>query len=76
MARRKHRRRVLKERRSARISAPSDVPGAHLPTTLRSDDVQRLTYTRREAAGALGMSIRTLDRRVVPASATVKTEGG
>jgi len=55
---------------------PLEIPRQHLPTTRRSDEVQRLTYTRREAAEALGMSIRTLDRRVIPAITTVKTERG
>ena len=33
-------------------------------------------YTREQAAQALGVSLATLDRRVVPAIATVKTEWG
>jgi Recombinase len=47
-----------------------------MPTVRHTDEVRRLTYTRREAAQALGMSVRTLDRRVVPAIATIKTEWG
>lgn len=38
--------------------------------------VQRLAYTRRQAAEALGMSLSTLDRRVVPVIESVKTESG
>jgi Recombinase len=41
-----------------------------------SDRVERLTYTRKQAAAALGVSLATLDRRVVPAVATVQTEWG
>ena len=33
-------------------------------------------YTRRQAAEALGVSVPTIDRRVVPAINTVKTEWG
>jgi hypothetical protein len=35
-----------------------------------------LAYTRRQAAEALGVSLATLDRRVVPVIQTVKTEWG
>lgn len=38
--------------------------------------VEQLAYTREQAAKALGVSLATLDRRVVPAIATVKTEWG
>jgi hypothetical protein len=38
--------------------------------------VARLAYTRRQAAEALGISISTIDRRVVPAIDTVKTPWG
>ena len=38
--------------------------------------VKRLAYTRRQAAEALGISVATLDRRVVPVIETVKTEWG
>jgi hypothetical protein len=41
-----------------------------------TDRVERLTYTRQQAAEALGVSLATLDRRVVPAIATVQTEWG
>jgi hypothetical protein len=37
------------------------------------DAVERLAYSRRQAAEALGVSISTIDRRVVPAIDTVKT---
>jgi hypothetical protein len=38
--------------------------------------VERVAYSREEAAQALGISLATLDRRVIPAIATVKTEWG
>jgi hypothetical protein len=38
--------------------------------------VEHLVYSREQAAQALGVSLATLDRRVVPAIATVKTEWG
>lgn len=38
--------------------------------------VQRLAYTRRQAAEALGVSVSTIDRRVVPLVETVKTPWG
>lgn len=41
-----------------------------------AESVARLAYTRRQAAEALGVSLATLDRRVVPAIETVKTEWG
>jgi Recombinase len=39
-------------------------------------EVERLAYTRRQAAEALGVSISTIDRRVVPSISTVKTPWG
>jgi len=41
-----------------------------------ADEPGRLAYTRRQAAEALGVSIATIDRRVVPAVHTVKTPWG
>jgi hypothetical protein len=38
--------------------------------------VERLAYTRLQAAEALGVSVSTLDRRVVPVISTVETEWG
>ena len=40
------------------------------------DNVERLAYSRRQAAEALGVSISTIDRRVVPSVRTVKTPWG
>ena len=39
-------------------------------------EVERLAYTRRQAAEALGVSVSTIDRRVVPVIDTVKTPWG
>src|SRR5262245_46192448 len=56
--------------------------GTTRPSADRVDDVsvpqtvQRLAYTRRQAAEALGVSISTIDRRVVPAIDSVKTLWG
>lgn len=77
MAARRHRRRAQKRRRdhgsspeqSAQPVAPSQ--DFHL-----ADRVERLVYTRRQAAEALGVSIATLDRRIAPALNTVKTPWG
>jgi hypothetical protein len=38
--------------------------------------VKRLACTRKQAAEALGVSLATLDRRVIPAIETVRTEWG
>lgn len=54
------------------------------PLTLRSSsrglqearEVERLAYSRRQAAKALRVSISTIDRRVVPSISTVKTPWG
>jgi hypothetical protein len=54
----------------------------HAPKPVRANDghltgpVERVVYSREQAAQALGISLATLDRRVVPAIATVKTEWG
>jgi hypothetical protein len=60
-----HRRHASSARASARAS------GLKL-----ADHVERLAYTREQAAEALGISLATLDRRVVPVIATVETEWG
>jgi hypothetical protein len=40
------------------------------------DETSRVAYTRKQAAEALGVSISTIDRRVVPSIRTVKTPWG
>lgn len=72
MARRRQRRRRDKERRHA----PSPVTGP-VPTEGHADGpAERLVYSREQAARALGISVATLDRRVIPTIATIKTEWG
>jgi Recombinase len=75
----KRRRRRTKERR--RQHRPSTERTAVSPTATPeafkvADRVERLAYTRRQAAEALGISVATLDRRIVPALTTVKTPSG
>ena len=66
MANRRQARRREKEHRHAPklVRVPPDEP------------VELLVYTREQAAQALGISLATLDRRVIPAIATIKTEWG
>jgi hypothetical protein len=67
--RRQQRRREKQQRHASRPAGVSD--DAQL-----AGQVQPLAYTREQAAQALGVSLATLDRRVVAAIATVKTEWG
>jgi DNA-directed RNA polymerase specialized sigma24 family protein len=39
-------------------------------------EVDRLAYSRRQAAEALGVSVSTIDRRLVPSVQTVETPWG
>jgi len=72
MARRRQRRRRAKERRHA----PSPVTPP-IPVGVSADGpAERLFYSREQAAQALGISLATLDRRVIPTIATIKTEWG
>lgn len=72
MAKRRQRRRADKERRHA--DTPASVPRARdLEVT---SHVRRLACTRKQAAEALGVSLATLDRRVVPSIETIRTEWG
>jgi hypothetical protein len=69
--RKQRRQRQLRQRRPAtkRLSAP--------PGELQEvDQADRLALNRKQAAEALGVSISTIDRRVVPALHTVKTPWG
>src|SRR3954447_26715228 len=74
MSRRRKSRREQKQRRHP-VSVERRPPSisTHL---VSADEVQRLTYTRSQAAEALGVSVQTIDRRVVPAIETVKTAWG
>jgi hypothetical protein len=72
MARRRQRRRGEKQRRHANQLSP--VPSAH--DLKPAHRVERLAYTRKQAAAALGVSLATLDRRIIPAIESVRTEWG
>lgn len=72
MASRRQRRKASAQHRHATAT-----PAAHVVVELEfADRVERLAYTRAQAAEALGVSLATLDRRVVPMIATVLTEWG
>ena len=73
MANRRRRRRSEKEHRH---SPRSPTPAPPAPDVKLAERVERLAYTRQQAAKAIGVSLATLDRRVVPAIATVQTEWG
>ena len=72
MATRRQRERAEKERRHA--SPPRAVFSAR--DLQRTDRVERLAYTRGQAAEVLGVSLATIDRRVIPVVETVRTEWG
>jgi hypothetical protein len=67
-----------KRRRQRRRNENQATRGPSLPhLDLReARQIRRLAYSRRQAAEALGVSIATVDRRVVPAIHTVKTPWG
>lgn len=71
MANRRQRRRGEKQHRHA--PPPRKLPA---PDVQLAERVERLAYTRQQAAKAIGVSLATLDRRVVPAIETVRTEWG
>lgn len=66
MSSRRQRRKAEKDRRHA----PKQVP------VQAEEPVELIVYTREQAAQMLGISLATLDRRVIPAIATIKTEWG
>jgi hypothetical protein len=72
VARRRQRERAEKQRRHA-PTPPTVLSARELQ---RTDRVERLAYTRKQAADALGVSLATIDRRVVPVIETVRTEWG
>lgn len=69
------RKRKRQRRRRQQVSAPKRVETA-AGGLRETDRVERLAYSRRQAAEALGVSISTIDRHVVPMIATVKTPWG
>ena len=70
MSSREKRRRKRKRRQAGAAPPPPS------PELRETEEVRRLAYSRRQAAEALGVSISTIDRRVVPAVETVKTPWG
>jgi Recombinase len=71
--RRKRQRERARRRRTAKSGAASDWASSSFRET---EKVERLAYSRKQAAEALGVSISTIDRRLVPAVSTVKTPWG
>lgn len=71
-ARRKRRR---ERQRRHQIAAPRSAP-ARTAQLCEAAAVERLAYSRTQAAQALGVSVSTIDRRVVPTIDTVKTPWG
>ena len=70
-SRRQRRKAATQHRHAAATTAARIVGDLEL-----AERVERLAYTRAQAAEALGISLATLDRRVVPVIATVATEWG
>jgi hypothetical protein len=69
--RRQRRRREKGLRHAPRPVTPPAAADGHV-----GGPVDRHVYSREQAAQALGISLATLDRRVIPTIATVKTEWG
>jgi hypothetical protein len=72
-SRRKRRRERQRRHQTARVPRQ---PSPHADELRKTEKVERLAYSRRQAAEALGVSVSTIDRRVVPAIGTVKTPWG
>ncbi len=70
----RHKRRRERARRS-QTAAPRNA-SVRAVELRGASAVERLAYSRRQAAEALGVSMSTIDRRVVPRIATVKTPWG
>lgn len=69
------RRRRQRKRRSQNATPPRSSAPA-VGELRETGKVERIAYSRRQAAEALGVSTSTIDRRVVPAVDTVKTPWG
>jgi hypothetical protein len=70
---RRKRRRARAQRHQTPAPSSTSVRRVELHEASR---VERLAYSRKQAAEALGVSIATIDRRVVPTIDTVKTPWG
>jgi hypothetical protein len=73
MSTRRKRRRERRRRRHERKQQVSWAPSGELREV---DEAERLACSRKQAAEALGVSVSTIDRRVIPALSTVKTPWG
>ena len=73
MTARRKRRRQRRPRQHRAEQKPTWAPPGQLQ---EADETSRLAYSRKQAAEALGVSISTIDRRVVPSISTVKTPWG
>jgi hypothetical protein len=79
MANRQQRRWLEKHRRARPVepqAAPRRLPAPSAVVARPAERVVRLTYTRRQAADALGVSLSTIDRRVVPVLRTFLNDWG
>jgi transposase len=79
MANRRQRRWLEKNRRARPVelqAAPRREPLPSAVVVRPAERVVRLTYTRRQAAEALGVSLSTVDRRVVPVLRTFLNDWG
>ncbi len=75
MSRRRLRRRNEKAQRHTRVSQPAR-PAAPPPIVREATRVERLAYTRTQAAEALGISRSTFNRRVLPLVETLEMPWG
>lgn len=78
MAAKRQRKRIEKRRRRRRSSpgGSRSFATSAAPEYRLAERVEPLVYTRRQAAAALGISLATLDRRIVPALKSVRTPSG
>jgi hypothetical protein len=79
MASRRQRRWLERNRRARSVelqAAPRREPSLSAVVARPAERVVRLTYTRRQAADALGVSSSTIDRRVVPVLRTFLNDWG
>jgi hypothetical protein len=69
--RRQRRKRVKEQRHATELIAATKLAHGRV-----DEPAERLVYSREQAAQALDINLATLDRRVIPTIATVKTEWG
>jgi len=71
-----HRRIRRRAEKARRHSAPAQTVGAPQPAAREATRIERLAYTRTQAAEALGVSRSTFDRRILPLVETVEMPWG